>query len=42
MKSITKSVKVLSQVIDLLLGADFILPRDMVMAHYVKNIYYGL
>jgi hypothetical protein len=42
MKSITKSAKVLSQVIDLLLGADFILPRDRVLTQYVKNIYYGL
>ena len=34
MKSITKSVKVLSQVIDLLLGADFISPTEKTMTEY--------
>jgi hypothetical protein len=42
MKRLSKSVKVLGQVVGLLLGEDFALPRDRVMAHYVKNIYYGL
>jgi hypothetical protein len=42
MKSLAKSVRVLGQVVGLLLGEDFILPRDRVMTEYVKSIYYGL
>jgi hypothetical protein len=39
MQSIAKSVKVLSQVIDLLLGADFTTPTEKTMTEYLKARY---